>query len=75
MEALVEVEAGAAEDTEVEDIAKEDKEEGAMVITHMNFPEGKEHLWQNLVYTLQTNGDSYPHNKNNIFNKWKLLRD
>ena len=50
---MVEVDAGAAEDTEVEDMAVsmvvsveeyEDVVEGAMVITHMNSPSGMEHF-------------------------------
>ena len=46
-----------------------------MFRTHMNFPEGMEHLFQKLVYTLQINGDSYPRNKIIILKKHKFVRD
>ena len=66
MEAVAEADAGATEDTEVEDmvvaavvevVAEEEVVEGAMVITHMDLPAGAEHFWNKLVYTLQNNGD------------------
>ena len=38
-------------------VTKDDVVEGAMFKTHMNSPEGIEHLWQKFVYILQTNGD------------------
>ena len=75
---MAEVDAGAAEDTEVEDmvvtvaidmVAEDDMGEVFMVITHMNSPVGTEHLFQKLVYTLHTNGDSSPSNKIIIFQK------
>ena len=72
------VDAVASEDEEVEGmvvaivmdaVAKEEVVEGAMVITHMNSPAGGENVWQKLVYTLHTNGNSSPHNKRIIFKK------
>ena len=75
---MVEVGAGAAEDTDVEDmvmdmvvdvVAKEDVEEGDMVINHMNLQADMEHSWPRPLYILQTNGDSSPCNKILIFKK------
>ena len=43
--------------------------EGAMVITHMNFPAGTKYSWQKIMYTLHTNGDSFPRNKIIILKK------
>ena len=37
--------------------------------THINFPKGTEQSWKKLVYTLYTNGYSYPHRKIIIFKK------
>ena len=60
-EVVEEVNAGAAEDTEVEVmvvtivvgvVAYEDVVEVAMVITHMGSPEGTEHSCQRPRYTL-----------------------
>ena len=77
-EAVAEVGLGAAEYMEAEDmvlvvsvevVSEEDVLEGDIFITHMNLPAGTEHLWQNLVYTLHTNGLSSPCNKRIIFKK------
>ena len=78
------MDAGVADEKEVEVmvvavvmavVAEEDVVEGDMVITHMNYPEGMDHLWQSPVYTLQTNVDSSPRNKIIISNHSKKLRD
>ena len=50
-------------------VAEEEMVEGSMVKTHINLPRGTENLWQNIVYTLRTNGDSSPHKKIIIFKK------
>ena len=50
-------------------VAKEDVVGGSMVKTYMNFPKGTEQSWKKLVYTLYTNGYSYPHSKIIIFKK------
>ena len=64
-EAVAESDAGATDDTEVEDmvlsvvvdvVGGEDVVEGDMVITHINFPAGTEHLCQNLLFILHING-------------------
>ena len=54
---------------DVEVVAKDEGVEGDFFITHMKLPAGTEHLWQNLVYTLHTNGLSSPCNKRIIFKK------
>ena len=59
-EDVVEVTAGAADNTQLEvivvaEVDQEDMVELAMVITNMNSPAGTDHLWHMPVYTLQTN--------------------
>ena len=70
--------AGAAEYTEVDFmvvavvmdvVAEEDVVEGAMVKTHINFPEVMKHFCKKLVYTLHTNVESSPCNKIIILKK------
>ena len=71
------------EDTEAEDmvvvvavvvavVAKEGLGEGAIIITHMNSPAGKEHSWQKTMYTIQTNGDSSPSKKHHNIKEMKI---
>ena len=82
LETVSEVAMSAVEDSRVEVIVvamvmavvvKEDVVEGAMVKTHMNFPAGVENSLWKLVYTLQTNGDSYTRNKIMVLNKRKFV--
>ena len=56
-------------------VAEDDVVEGDMVKTHIHLPAGTEHLWQKLVYNLQTNVGYSPRNKMLILKKYKFMRD